>query len=310
MLHLHTTPDPADPATLRLCHTLPDPDHPITLHRVTSCRTPGSVRLLCVVFFVFLLFTAPLAALSTPRVPSDPGCAWHCLDSLAEGRLYRSDARFSSDQLHQYHHDHHEHHHEQHLGYGSDSEHLAACASSPPTLSQTDAEGADASDPHRTSFVKFAADDSDGADEDKETPFVRHNTPHPKDLKAKAQKHFKGKKIDGKVVHHDEADGLKEGEAFKPGAVHEADRPYRRTSPLPPLQLIEMPAHDADHLARQAAAQPAGHAFPVEQFEEASSPSPAPEQQHQRAVAFADHYEHGDIEEEDEDEEVVALFRV
>ena len=57
-------------------------------------------------------------------------------------------------------------------------------------------------DPHRSSFVKFV-EDSDGDDE-KETPFVRHNTPHPKDLKAKAQKHFKGKKIDGKVVQHDE----------------------------------------------------------------------------------------------------------
>jgi len=57
-------------------------------------------------------------------------------------------------------------------------------------------------DPHRSSFVKFV-EDSDG-DDDKETPFVRHNTPHPKDLKAKAQKHFKGKKIDGKVVQHDE----------------------------------------------------------------------------------------------------------
>ena len=63
-------------------------------------------------------------------------------------------------------------------------------------------ESSGVDDPHRSSFVKFV-EDSDGDDE-KETPFVRHNTPHPKDLKAKAQKHFKGKKIDGKVVQHDE----------------------------------------------------------------------------------------------------------
>ena len=151
----------------------------------------------CLFVFVCILIPHP-----HPRPGSGPGSS----DSLVEGRLYRSGTRFSSEQLHQ-------HLHQQQLDDGSDSDHLVASVSSPPMMSQTDADS-DAADPNRTSFVKFA-EDSDG-DDDKETPFVRHNTPHPKDLKAKAQKHFKGKKIDGKVVHHDEQDGLKEGEAFKP----------------------------------------------------------------------------------------------
>ncbi len=164
--------------------------------------------------------------------------------------------------------------------------------------SQTDADS-DAADPHRTSFVKFA-EDSDG-DEDKETPFVRHNTPHPKDLKAKAQKHFKGKKIDGKVVHHDEQDGLKEGEAFKPDRTGQ-ELPYRRASPLPPLELIDLPVHD--ELASRG-----GPVYPAEQYEQrqTSSPSPVPEP-HEKAVAFVDQYEHRSIEECDETEEVLCCL--
>ena len=185
---------------------------------------------------------------------------------------------------------------------GSDSDHLVASVSSPAppaTMSQTDADS-DSADPHRTSFVKFA-EDSDG-DEDKETPFVRHNTPHPKDLKAKAQKHFKGKKIDGKVVHHDEQDGLlKDGEAFKPERTGQ-EVPYRRTSPLPPLQLIDLPDRD-EHASRS----PSG-GYPSEQYDQrpTSSPSPVPEP-HEKAVAFVDQHEHRSIEEEDENEEVFFL---
>jgi len=114
-------------------------------------------------------------------------------DSLIEGRLYRS-TRFSNDQLH-------------HLDYASsDCDHMTMTTTAATTATTTAADesstGVGVDDPHRSSFVKFV-EDSDGDDE-KETPFVRHNTPHPKDLKAKAQKHFKGKKIDGKVVPHDE----------------------------------------------------------------------------------------------------------
>lgn len=160
-------------------------------------------------------------------------------------------------------------------------------------------DDSDAGDPHRTSVVKF--EDSDG-DEDKETPFVRHNTPHPKDLKAKAQKHFKGKKIDGKVVHHDEQDGLKEGEAFKPDRQ---ELPYRRSSPLPPLQLIDLPDRDVEHAA--AAARTGASSYPTDQYDQqrpTSSPSPIPEP-HEKAVAFVDQYEHRSIEEGDENEEVI-----
>ncbi|KZS11124.1 Lap4 protein [Daphnia magna] len=209
-------------------------------------------------------------------------------DSLVEGRLYRSGTRFSNEQLH-------EHLHQQQLDDGSDSDHLVASVSSPPMMSQTDADS-DTADPNRTSFVKFA-EDSDG-DDDKETPFVRHNTPHPKDLKAKAQKHFKGKKIDGKVVHHDEQDGLKEGEAFKPDRTAQ-ELPYRRSSPLPPLQLIDLPDRDVEPPGRS------GPVFPAEQYDDhrqTSSPSPVPEP-HEKAVAFVDQYEHRSIEEADENEE-------
>ena len=168
--------------------------------------------------------------------------------------------------------------------------------------SQTDADS-DAADPHRSSFVKFA-EDSDG-DEDKETPFVRHNTPHPKDLKAKAQKHFKGKKIDGKVVHHDEQDGLKEGEAFKPERTGQ-ELPYRRSSPLPPLELIDLPVHDVEFAGRAVGG---GLVYPseqqYEQHRQTSSPSPVPEP-HEKAVAFVDQYEHRSIEECDETEEVLS----
>ena len=210
---------------------------------------------------------------------------------MVEGRLYRSDTRFSSEQIHLQ---------QQQLldDDGSDSEHLVASVSSPPMTSQATDGDSDGGDPQRTSFVKFA-EDSDG-DEDKETPFVRHNTPHPKDLKAKAQKHFKGKKIDGKVVHHDEQDGLKEGEAFKPDRTG-MELPYRRSSPLPPLQLIDLPDTEQQPIRSSSS-------YPVEQqqFEQqraTSSPSPVMET-HEKAVAFVDQYEHRSIEEGDENEEV------
>lgn len=219
-------------------------------------------------------------------------------DSLVEGRLYRSGTRFSSEQLHQHTY------HQQLMDDGSDSEHLVASVSSPPPpamLSQTDADS-DTADPHRTSFVKFA-EDSDGDDE-KETAFVRQNTPHPKDLKAKAQKHFKGKKIDGKVVHHDEQDGLlKDGEAFKPERTGGQEVPYRRTSPLPPLQLIDLPDRDEQHASRSAS----GYTEQYEQTRPTSSPSPVTEPI-EKAVAFVDQHEHRSIEEEDENEEVIDYY--
>lgn len=48
---------------------------------------------------------------------------------------------------------------------------------------ESDSEPFEEREPSRT-VVKF----SEEATQEKETPFVRQNTPHPKDLKAKAQK--------------------------------------------------------------------------------------------------------------------------
>lgn len=50
----------------------------------------------------------------------------------------------------------------------------------------TDSEGWEEREASRTHSVKF----SDDSGMDKETPFVRQNTPHPKELKAKAHKLF------------------------------------------------------------------------------------------------------------------------
>lgn len=121
--------------------------------------------------------------------------------TIEAGRLYRSGTRFSSEQLH------HQHlmsldHDDEHGSYDCDRLVTGQSAGGTFTVSspvtgasashQTEGNDSAADDPHRTSFVKFAEGDSDGEEDGKETPFVRHNTPHPKDLKAKAQKHFKG----------------------------------------------------------------------------------------------------------------------
>ena len=50
----------------------------------------------------------------------------------------------------------------------------------------------EAKEESRTHSVKF----SDDSNLEKETPFVRQNTPHPKELKAKAQKLFSKDKKD------------------------------------------------------------------------------------------------------------------
>lgn len=117
---------------------------------------------------------------------------------------------------------------------------------------------------------------------------------------------FLGKNIDGKVVHHDEQDGLKDGQAFKPdrgGALGNEnssspvppssapEKPYHRMSPLPPLELIKLPDHDDDRSSG---------------YEQQREPSPAvPEI---RSVAFVDQHEHRRIDEDDENEDVITIF--
>ncbi|CAG0892323.1 unnamed protein product, partial [Cyprideis torosa] len=58
--------------------------------------------------------------------------------------------------------------------------------------SREDAEELPLEERTRTSMVKFADEKNADPDDEleRETPFVRHNTPHPKDLKAKAHKLF------------------------------------------------------------------------------------------------------------------------
>lgn len=57
---------------------------------------------------------------------------------------------------------------------------------------ESDNDDWEARENSRTHSVKF----SDDSNADKETPFVRQNTPHPKDLKAKAHKLFSKDKKD------------------------------------------------------------------------------------------------------------------
>ncbi|GIY38080.1 hypothetical protein CEXT_685452 [Caerostris extrusa] len=69
----------------------------------------------------------------------------------------------------------------------------------------------------RTSFVKFVEDEKELDDEDKETQFVRHDTPHPRELKARHNKLLvsKSKNIDGHVVAHEEK-GNEVVDSFRP----------------------------------------------------------------------------------------------
>ncbi|CAL4058825.1 unnamed protein product, partial [Meganyctiphanes norvegica] len=74
-------------------------------------------------------------------------------------------------------------------------------------------------DTTRVSVVKFAEENQEDS---KESNFVRHNTPHPKDLRARAEKLFGGKAtnnkgIDGHVIHHNEEN--EGGDAFRPQRV-------------------------------------------------------------------------------------------
>ncbi|XP_044012677.1 protein lap4-like isoform X12 [Aphidius gifuensis] len=77
----------------------------------------------------------------------------------------------------------------------------------------------------RTHSVKFS---DDGPDADKETQFVRQNTPHPKELKAKAHKLFGKGKNDSRSGSTDEQDvsqtfGLDKAEFLNPENINEAE---------------------------------------------------------------------------------------
>ncbi|XP_037086137.1 leucine-rich repeat-containing protein 1-like, partial [Pollicipes pollicipes] len=70
-------------------------------------------------------------------------------------------------------------------------------------------------DANRAAVVKFHGQDAgDEEDLDRESHFVRHNTPHPRDLKAKANKLFgKGRNVDGTPMKTGEEHPL----SFRPG---------------------------------------------------------------------------------------------
>ncbi|KAK2720695.1 hypothetical protein QYM36_004549 [Artemia franciscana] len=88
-------------------------------------------------------------------------------------------------------------------------------------------------DAARTSTVKFQ-DDSDADEDEKHEPnFVRHNTPHPRELKAKAHKLLKN--IDGKVVHHNEDEDKGD---FRPSRDPDRTITPERSSPAPQVPLM------------------------------------------------------------------------
>ncbi|KAH9491965.1 hypothetical protein Btru_026900 [Bulinus truncatus] len=102
-------------------------------------------------------------------------------------------------------------------------------------------------DKPRDSVIRFA-EDSDKIDNEEDTDsdsshFVRHDTPHPKELKARHSKFLKDKNIDGHVIPHHE--NREDDRAFLPSRDHEArysdddseaPGPYYRDS-LPPAHF-------------------------------------------------------------------------
>nr|CAD7453514.1 unnamed protein product [Timema tahoe] len=116
-------------------------------------------------------------------------------DAFYDGRLYRCGIKFSGEGLNEAY--------QQQVG-GTPAN-LACVSPADNKHEESDDEGWEEREASRTHSVKFT-DDVD-SDVGKETPFVRQNTPHPKELKAKAHKLFgKGKPGDSKISQLDEMD--------------------------------------------------------------------------------------------------------
>ncbi|XP_049784169.1 protein lap4 isoform X9 [Schistocerca cancellata] len=108
-------------------------------------------------------------------------------DAFYDGRLYRCGIKFSGEDLNE----------------TSDGEANMASVSPPDNQRESDDDGWEEREKSRAHSVKFTEDLD--TELNKETPFVRQNTPHPKELKAKAHKLFaKGKLPDGKMPHENE----------------------------------------------------------------------------------------------------------
>ncbi|XP_046565480.1 protein scribble homolog isoform X9 [Haliotis rubra] len=103
----------------------------------------------------------------------------------------------------------------------------------------------------RESIIRFAEHERE-SDEDSETTFVRHDTPHPKELKARHAKFVKQNKgIDGHVIPHNEKTA--EDKAFMPQRDNDPrwteddhssvdDKPERKVAMLiEPPQIIKAP---------------------------------------------------------------------
>ncbi|XP_059150020.1 protein scribble homolog isoform X4 [Physella acuta] len=97
----------------------------------------------------------------------------------------------------------------------------------------------------RDSVIRFAEDndkiDTGGDSDSDSSHFVRHDTPHPKELKARHAKFLKDKNIDGHVIPHH--DNREEDPTFLPSRDHdsryyddddEAPEPYSQDSPREP----------------------------------------------------------------------------
>ncbi|KDR06515.1 Protein lap4 [Zootermopsis nevadensis] len=146
------------------------------------------------------------------------------LDAFYDGRLYRCGIKFSGENLNE----------------ASDGEANVASVSSPDCQQESDDEDWEEREASRTHSVKFT-DDLD-QDQNKETPFVRQNTPHPKELKAKAFKLFgKGKAPDGKAAGGKAVDGKAAAEQLDASKVQ--FEPEKQTSEMEPLPLSELNSH-------------------------------------------------------------------
>ncbi|KAK8394972.1 hypothetical protein O3P69_006032 [Scylla paramamosain] len=136
------------------------------------------------------------------------------------------------------------------------TDNLTAIGSAANEWAHEDEDSWDPNDPNeesRVSVVKFS-DDKD-AEDGKESNFVRHNTPHPRELKARAEKLFGkgGKTSDGPLVP---ARDLTDKEA-----VH-LQRASPPASPRQPGQEVSAQVEQQPKLQQEAhsEAQPGGHA--------------------------------------------------
>ncbi|XP_074656604.1 uncharacterized protein LOC141909853 isoform X2 [Tubulanus polymorphus] len=85
------------------------------------------------------------------------------------------------------------------------------------------------------SAIKFASEEEE--DDERESHFVRHNTPHPKELKARHAKLFDKKAVDGQMIHkvHDKK---KEDKSFIPSRDHEVSFDEEEMPPPPIIRPL------------------------------------------------------------------------